>query len=745
MIRHPRNDFKHFFMLLTVVVLFYNCFLLTACSDSANSASVALPEEAAASVYSSTVPENSQAVMLPLYDPFQDISVSFSGYDTRGSLSLHYIGNETGLQFTADKTENLSNGEEVIVRLENPQEAVQNGWEAAKREAVYTVQNLIPLTDYDPFNYVSVVLEGTQPFGELKARYRGPLPLQLRQDHFSGLKNGDSVLLEMELQESFDPASEGFQLSGTSRLYLIQGLFLMPEKPQDFSRESIRQLSDLAKESYLKTMKADPEQPDHPVRMGTDEVFLIRHDDRHNSVILTFKLCGEEENSVSWYSYVWFDDITVKPDGRMYSQPEACKVPDSLCRFGHIHGEGFEKNGCCYTGFESREKLLEGLAARLREGEKLVAESGEVPVSPQPVEKTKATLLTVGDMLLHDSLFPQIRQPDGTYHYDFIFENMKDVFAGHDLVIANNEAIIGGNEYGMRGYPGFNARTEFGDAEIRAGINVVLHSNNHARDMNLSGIRNCLTYWKENHPEMTVLGMHESAEAAADITILEINGIRIAMFNYTYGLNGLVIPDDQSYLVDRMDETTWDKIGAELRRAEEMADFTVVFPHWGTEYMLQPNYSQIRWAKWFIENGADLIIGNHPHCPQPVEWITARNGNQGLCYYSLGNFISNQARTISTIGEIALVEICKEGEDCYISDCDVDFEITWFTPSLTGHKAVPLVMFTEEMAKTHAAVTDLKEGEINNNLAYPMNLETIYRLTDGIRNHLAEQRDGRVK
>ena len=50
---------------------------------------------------------------------------------------------------------------------------------------------------------------------------------------------------------------------------------------------------------------------------------------------------------------------------------------------------------------------------------------------------------------------------------------------------------------------------------------------------------------------------------------------------------------------------------------------------------------------------------------------------------------------------------------------------------------------TEELARKHAAVSDPKEGEINNNIDYPMSLETIRRITDGIRSHLSEQRDAR--
>ena len=577
------------------------------------------------------------------------------------------------------------------------------------------------LAAFDPFLYVSVVLEGVQPEGTLHAFYRGPYPLILKQDVFEGLSNGSTVLLEIEPATGFDPSEAGIAIVNSRSLYFIEGLAHRPDDPRELSQDSVRQITALVDADMRESVINSWADPDSFGGLKADEVLLEKTEDGRRLLTVVFQAEVTGDEGFFYYTFAQFDDVVVRSDGSLLSISGTYRSPSSQMSFGRLFGDGFEKNGRFYTGFETKEAALKAAADR--------------------TEETKATLLTVGDMLLHASLFPKILQADGSYSYDFVFENMGEIFAGRDLVIANNEAIIGGNEYGMRGYPGFNARTEFGDAEIQAGINVVLHANNHARDLNLVGIRNCLAYWKECHPEMTVLGIHESAEAAAEITVLEVNGIRIALLNYTDGLNGLVVPDDQSYLVDRMDESTWEKVGDDIRRAEELADFTVVFPHWGTEYMLQPNYNQKRWAKWFIENGADLIIGNHPHCPQPVEWVTASNGNQGLCYYSLGNFISNQSRTISCIGEIALVEITKKGGQCYISDCDVDFEITFFTPSCEDHQAIPLAQFTEELARRHAAVSDPKEGEINNNVDYPMSLATIRWITDGIRNHLAEQRD----
>lgn len=53
------------------------------------------------------------------------------------------------------------------------------------------------------------------------------------------------------------------------------------------------------------------------------------------------------------------------------------------------------------------------------------------------------------------------------------------------------------------------------------------------------------------------------------------------------------------------------------------------------------------------EAGADIIIGTHPHVVEPVEWITAENGNESLCYYSLGNYVSTQKNALSMLEGMA--------------------------------------------------------------------------------------------
>ncbi len=247
----------------------------------------------------------------------------------------------------------------------------------------------------------------------------------------------------------------------------------------------------------------------------------------------------------------------------------------------------------------------------------------------------------VGDILLHTPVekaaYDELADK---YNYDFIFANTTVDISSADIAIVNEEVIIGGRELGISGYPAFNAAYEIGDSLVNAGFDVICHATNHAMDKGKAGITNCIRFWNEHYPDTDMIGIHESIEDSNEICVKEVSGIRIAFLNYTYGTNGIPLPEDMPYAVDMLDK---DKVISDLERAEEIADFTVVIPHWGIEYSLSPSDSQRKWAQTMASHGADLIIGAHPHVIEPIEWIYTDDDiddNDVLCYYSLGNFVN---------------------------------------------------------------------------------------------------------
>ena len=141
------------------------------------------------------------------------------------------------------------------------------------------------------------------------------------------------------------------------------------------------------------------------------------------------------------------------------------------------------------------------------------------------------------------------------------------------------------------------------------------------------------------------------AGADKSLEIYENDGVKLALLNYTYDTNGIKLPDDKEYLVELIDE---DNIESDAEYAEENSDFTIAFMHWGIEYERKPNREQRRLAAFLHRNGATVIIGHHPHTIQPYEADSAR-----VCFYSLGNFVSNQRKRYCDGGIMAEVEVEK--------------------------------------------------------------------------------------
>lgn len=284
--------------------------------------------------------------------------------------------------------------------------------------------------------------------------------------------------------------------------------------------------------------------------------------------------------------------------------------------------------------------------------------------TPDPVN---INLLMVGDMLMHQPALNSGLQADGTYNYDHLFRHIIDDTASSDMTIANQETILGGTSMGLSSYPCFNSPFELGTSEVRAGFNIILHATNHVMDKGTKGIDNCLNFWRTSHPGTAVLGINDSADDYNnDIYVYQKAGFKVAVLNYTYGTNGINVPSDKYYYVNILDK---DKITADVKKAKEIADMVVVCPHWGTEYVYEPDTSVKAWTQLFLELGVDLVIGTHPHVIEPVETLVREDGHRMVVYYSLGNFVSNQDKMPRMIGGMAKVTLTKDSDGvCYISN-----------------------------------------------------------------------------
>jgi poly-gamma-glutamate synthesis protein (capsule biosynthesis protein) len=341
----------------------------------------------------------------------------------------------------------------------------------------------------------------------------------------------------------------------------------------------------------------------------------------------------------------------------------------------------------------------------------------EVIITPTPKEASQVTLLAVGDNLIHIQVVESGKKEDGTYNYDHLYANLKDEISAADIAIINQETILGGTDFAYSGYPNFNSPTEIGDAIVNAGFDVVLHATNHTMDKGLKGVMNTFNFWKQ-YPQIAIVGINETEEERDQITLIEKNGIKLALLNYTYSLNGYSLPEDKPYLVNMLDQ---EQMSEDIKKAEEIADFTIVFPHWGTEYVYKATKTQIALTEFFYELGVDLVIGTHPHVIEPVEWIETENDHRMLVYYSLGNFMSYQKEAPRMLGGISNITITKDDSGTYISDSSITPIVTHYENGLSDYNYTiyKLSDYTDALAQLHG-VSDLAS---NGPISYQSTLE----------------------
>lgn len=310
---------------------------------------------------------------------------------------------------------------------------------------------------------------------------------------------------------------------------------------------------------------------------------------------------------------------------------------------------------------------------------------------------TKTVELTaVGDDLIHSPIYKACKTKKG-YNFDSLFEHIKKDIQASDISVINQETILVDRNYS--GYPSFGSPKAVADAVAKAGFNVVTHATNHTLDRGTGAITGTLKYWNQRYPNIKVLGIHKNKTASNKITVVKKNGIRIAMLNYTYGLNGRRLPSGKSYMVDLLTSKNKTKIKKDIKAAKKCSDFVIVFAHWGTEYRYSPDASQKNWTNFFLNNGVNILIGTHPHVLEPYKMLKGKNGHKMLVYYSLGNFVSSQNRVPRLLGGMAKITIAKDSKGTYVKNYTMEPLVTHISKNRKSYTVYKLNDYTDALAK----------------------------------------------
>lgn len=300
----------------------------------------------------------------------------------------------------------------------------------------------------------------------------------------------------------------------------------------------------------------------------------------------------------------------------------------------------------------------------------------------EPAEPQTLTLLFAGDLMQHKPQFQAALQKDGTYDYSGCFDAVQPLIEAADVAIANLETTLGGRNYA--GYPCFCSPDAYAQAIKDAGFDLLMTCNNHSCDTRLRGINRTIA-------TLDSLGIghfgtyaDSTARAAQYPYLLQAKGYRVALLAYTYGTNGLPVPEPS--VVNLIDTV---QMARDIQAAQAMQpDAIIAMMHWGVEYQLQPSTRQKKLVDWLLQHGVDHIIGGHPHVCQPMEMRpdADRPDVRHLVVYSLGNYVSHQVKPNCTGGLMVSLTLGRD-EQGRCRAQNADYQLIWVDrPGRSRHR-----------------------------------------------------------
>lgn len=274
----------------------------------------------------------------------------------------------------------------------------------------------------------------------------------------------------------------------------------------------------------------------------------------------------------------------------------------------------------------------------------------------QPVkDEPQVSMAFVGDVIFASTVETALKKNG----YDFPFRNLQKELSEPDITVANLETpITVRGEEQVKQYA-YRSSPEALPAFKKAGFDVVGLANNHIMDYGVQGLLDTLDHLDK--ADILRTGAGRNLKEAYTPAVVERNGIKTAFLSFSH-----VVPDNSWKAGANKPGTTqlYDKTQAvkTIEETRKNADLVVVMAHWGVERDGKPQAVHREMAKAFIDAGADLVIGSHPHVLQGLEaykgkWIA----------YSLGNFLFTTNNHEPTWETAILNASCGKSGGCSVS------------------------------------------------------------------------------
>ncbi len=283
-----------------------------------------------------------------------------------------------------------------------------------------------------------------------------------------------------------------------------------------------------------------------------------------------------------------------------------------------------------------------------------VEKTDPIMASPQEtVQQETITILATGDILMHNTVIAS-GQESNVYNYDHLFAAIKPIVSDADYSIINLESALAGPDTGYTGYPTFNSPDSLAKNIKDAGFDLVTTANNHILDRGYKGAMRTMDVLRE--AGLDTSGTYKSQEEKDHFLIKDIRGIKVGFICYGYDTNGIPLPQDKPYFYNLLDR---DKILADISSLRPQVDVLVLMLHWGVEYSPYPTDQQTKLANQFLAQGADAIIGGHPHVIEPADIVNI-GGKKKFVIYSMGNSVGHQRGVERNSGLIVKLGFTKD-------------------------------------------------------------------------------------
>src|SRR3989344_1281894 len=245
-----------------------------------------------------------------------------------------------------------------------------------------------------------------------------------------------------------------------------------------------------------------------------------------------------------------------------------------------------------------------------------------------PALRREVSIIAFGDIMLDRNVRKLMGEEGGMYP----FSNITELFPDNDIIYINLEGPI--TPFPSKTIDFRNKTLQFTFATTtapllkRLGFTLLGLANNHTYNFGKSGFYYTKQFLVENNLDYFGDPLNEN-----ELSIIkEINGMKIGFVGF-----------------HEFGSKEYTKVFDEIKRLDPETDFLIVTPHWGVEYNTSFTNEQQTYARAFIDAGADLVLGAHPHVIEPIEIYKDK-----VIFYSLGNFIFDQDFSYNTMHGLAV-------------------------------------------------------------------------------------------